>query len=211
MTLTIPDGPLHVVCLGAHPDDIEIGCGATLLRFGSERTLTADLFLATGTSQRRAEARAAADAFVPGARLEFAEGFTDGYLPEMWGDVKRAVHRLAERVPSPDIVLCPRPDDAHQDHRLLGRIAPTEWRSSLVLHYEIPKWDGDVGRPQVYVPIPDEVALAKVSKLNAVYPSQVDRDWWDDEMFLGFMRMRGMECRSRYAEAFTTSKMVVGL
>ncbi|WP_028707956.1 PIG-L deacetylase family protein [Propionicicella superfundia] len=214
MTLVLPPGDLSVVCIGAHPDDIEIACGGTLLRLARERTLTADHLVLTGSPLRRAEAQAAAAAFVPGTQVEFGsddDTFADGYLPERWADVKRRVHELAARRPSPDIVFAPRPDDAHQDHRLLGTLAPTVWRNSLILHYEIPKWDGDIGRPPVYVPLPDAVAREKVDLLNASYPSQHDRDWWDDELFLGFMRVRGMECKHRYAEAFTTAKLVVEL
>jgi LmbE family N-acetylglucosaminyl deacetylase len=102
-------------------------------------------------------------------------------------------------------------DDAHQDHRLLGAMAPTVWRDALVLHYEIPKWDGDLGRSNCYVPISPELGQRKVSLLNKHYPSQQSRDWWDDETFFALMRIRGMERRSRYAEAFQTSKAVLSL
>jgi LmbE family N-acetylglucosaminyl deacetylase len=110
---------------------------------------------------------------------------------------------------SPDIVLAPRVDDAHQDHRLLGEVATQAFRDNLVLHYEIPKWDGDLGRANLYVPVPDDLARRKVELLNAHFPSQKHHDWWDDEMFLGLMRLRGMECRTRYAEAFSCSKAVL--
>ena len=102
-------------------------------------------------------------------------------------------------------------DDAHQDHRLVGTMAPTVWRDALVLHYEIPKWDGDLGRSNCYVPVASELGRRKVSLLNEHYPSQRTRDWWDDETFLALMRIRGMECRSRYAEAFHTSKAVLSV
>ena len=90
-------------------------------------------------------------------------------------------------------------------------MAPTVWRDALVLHYEIPKWDGDLGRSNCYVPISPELGKRKVSLLNQHYPSQRMRDWWDDETFLALMRIRGMECRSRYAEAFHVSKAVLSL
>lgn len=208
--LSIPEGPLSVVCIGAHPDDVEIACGGTLLRLQRERPLDVAILILTGTELRTAEARAAAAAFAPTATVEFAD-FGDGYLPESWGDVKRRVHAFAAEHPTPDLVFAPRVDDAHQDHRLLGVMAPTVWRSSLVLHYEIPKWDGDVGRPSTYIPIPDDLAHEKVRLLSSSYPSQVSRDWWDDEMFLGFLRLRGMECRHRYAEAFVVDKCVLTL
>jgi LmbE family N-acetylglucosaminyl deacetylase len=106
-------------------------------------------------------------------------------------------------------VICPAANDAHQDHRLLAEQVPTVFRDQLVLHYEIPKWDGDLARRNVYLPLADEVARRKVELLHASFPSQKGRDWWDDEVFLGLARLRGMECRSRYAEAFDCSKAVL--
>jgi LmbE family N-acetylglucosaminyl deacetylase len=109
------------------------------------------------------------------------------------------------------VVFAPRMDDPHQDHRLLGTMVPTVWRDALILHYELPKWDGDLGRSNCYVPISAELGRRKVSLLNQHYPSQRFRDWWDDETFLALMRIRGIECRSRYAEAFLASKAVLSL
>jgi LmbE family N-acetylglucosaminyl deacetylase len=106
-------------------------------------------------------------------------------------------------------VLAPREDDAHQDHRLLGKLAPTVWRDSLVLHYEIPKWDGDLGRPTHYVGLSEDQARHKFALLDKHFPSQRGRDWWDEEMFLGLMRIRGMECRHRYAEGYFANKVLI--
>jgi len=106
-----------------------------------------------------------------------------------------------------DLVLVPSQHDAHQDHRLLGELALSAFRDQLVLQYEIPKWDGDLGRTNVYVPLTDEVARRKVELLHASFPSQKAHDWWDDEIFFGLMRLRGMESRSRYAEAFSCGKL----
>ena len=135
--------------------------------------------------------------------------FPDGRLPAHWDGVKDALHELETRL-SPDVVFCPRPDDAHQDHRLLGRLVPTVWRDALVLHYEIPKWDADLRPPTHYVPTAPDVARRKVALLDAHYASQRDRDWWDDELFLGLSASR---CRgkSRYAEAFFAHKVVLDL
>ena len=140
-------------------------------------------------------------------RLELTTVFrpADAVLP-----IPRA-HAFAAGHSDVDVVFAPRIDDAHQDHRLLGSMAPTVWRDALVLHYEIPKWDGDLGRSNCYVPISAELGQRKVSLLNKYYPSQQSRDWWDDETFLALMRIRGMECRSRYAEAFQASKAVLSL
>ena len=112
---------------------------------------------------------------------------------------------------SADLVLAPRPDDAHQDHRLVGELATTVWRDATVLHYEIPKWDGDLSAPSVFVGLSRETAHRKVALLNESFPSQKVHDWWDDEVFLGLLRLRGMECRQPYAEAFHTAKIALDL
>ena len=98
---------------------------------------------------------------------------------------------------SPDLILAPSAADAHQDHRTIGEIVPTVFRDLLYLAYEIPKWDGDLGRPSVYVPLSADLARRKVELLHKCFPSQHGRDWWDDEVFLGLARLRGMECRAR--------------
>ncbi|MFE5293450.1 PIG-L deacetylase family protein [Isoptericola sp. NPDC056618] len=208
--LALPDGPLRVVCLAAHPDDVEIACGGTLLALAARGGVEAAYLTLTGDPSRQDEARTAAEAFLPGATSVFG-GLPDGRLPDRWGEARAALHEHAERVPAPDLVLAPRPDDAHQDHRLVGTMAPTVWRDALVLHYEIPKWDGDMGRPSTYVPVPDALARRKVELLDACYASQKAHDWWDHEVFLGLLRLRGMECRSRYAEAYTVTKSVLSL
>lgn len=206
--LRLPDRPLRVACIAAHPDDVEIACGGTLLTLGHTHDISASWLTMTGSPERVEEATRAASAFAPGATVEFHE-LRDGWLPEQWGQVKDALHAFARTLETPDIVLAPRADDAHQDHRLLGDLAPKVWRSSLVLHYEVPKWDGDMGRPTTYVAVPEELAHQKFELLDKHYQSQHGKDWWDAELFLGFMRVRGMECRSTYAEAFTVSKALL--
>ena len=208
--LSLPSGPLKVVCLAAHPDDIEIAAGATLLGLSERGKVEGHWLTLTGSPDRRAEAEAAAQAFLPNAQSSFYT-FPDGRLPAYWNEVKDIVHSFAAALPDVDVVFAPRMDDAHQDHRLLGTMAPTVWRDALVLHYEIPKWDGDLGRSNCYVPISVELGRQKVALLNEHFPSQRMRDWWDDETFLALMRIRGMECRSRYAEAFQASKAVLSL
>jgi LmbE family N-acetylglucosaminyl deacetylase len=208
--LSLPSGPLQLVCLAAHPDDIEIAAGGTLLALAERGGVEGHWLTFTGSPERRSEAKAAARAFLPDSQSSFHE-FPDGRLPAHWNEVKDIVHDFAAAVPDVDLVLAPRTDDAHQDHRLLGTMAPTVWRDALVLHYEIPKWDGDLGRCNSYVPISTELGRRKVALLNEHYPSQRDRDWWDDETFLALMRIRGMECRSRYAEGFQASKAVLSV
>ena len=134
-------------------------------------------------------------------------GLPDGRLPARWDEVKQSLEDVAAGC-DVDVVLAPWAGDAHQDHRLIAELVPTVWRDQLVLGYEIPKWDGDLGRPNVYVPIGAETAHEKVRLLDKAFPSQSGRDWWDEELFLGLARLRGMECRSRYAEAFHLTKAV---
>jgi LmbE family N-acetylglucosaminyl deacetylase len=208
--LSLPSGPLQLVCLAAHPDDVEIAAGGTLLALAERGNVEGHWLTLTGSPERRAEAKSAARAFLPDSQSSF-HAFPDGRLPAHWNEVKNIVHDFAATVPDADVLLAPRMDDAHQDHRLLGTMAPTVWRDALVLHYEIPKWDGDLGRSNCYVPISPAVGQRKVSLLNEHYRSQHDRDWWDDETFLALMRIRGMECRSRYAEAFQATKAVLSV
>ncbi len=205
-------GVRSMVALGAHPDDIEIAAGGLMLAIAAANAgIAVRYVLLTGSPQRHAESRAAAKAFLPDAKLSFAlHGYADGRLPAHWGEVKQHLHDVAEGF-EPDLVLCPSTDDAHQDHRLLGELVATVFRSALALHYEIPKWDGDFGRRNVYLPLTEDLARRKLELLHASYPSQRTRDWWDDEVFLGLARLRGMECRSRYAEAYQCGKLVLRL
>jgi LmbE family N-acetylglucosaminyl deacetylase len=165
--------------------------------------------LLTGAAERQQEARAAARAFTPGADLEVElHDLPDGRLPAVYGQVKEILEDVAASL-TPDIVLAPSPGDAHQDHRTVAELVPTAFRNQLYLAYEIPKWDGDMGRPNAYFPLTDEVARQKAELLGKCYPSQQGRDWWGEETFLALARLRGMECRARYAEAFTCSKLVI--
>jgi LmbE family N-acetylglucosaminyl deacetylase len=209
--LTMPsDRPLSVLAIGAHPDDIEIGAGGTLLSIAENRVgLQARYVVLTGTADRQLEARDAAISFLPGADLT-VELFDlpESRLPAAWDRVKEALEQVA-RSCSPDLVIAPSRDDAHQDHRVIAEIVPTVFRDHLYLAYEIPKWDGDLGRPSMYFPLTADIARRKVELLNKCFPSQRNRDWWDDEVFLGMARLRGLECRASYAEAFTCAKSLI--
>ena len=202
--------PLSVLAIGAHPDDIEIAAGGTLLSLAERHPgLRVRFVLMTGTSQRQQEAQAAARAFLPGADLDVQlHDLPDGRLPAVWGQVKEVIEAQARSL-SPDLVLAPSADDAHQDHRTVGELVPTAFRDHLCLGYEIPKWDGDLTRPNTYFPLTDDIARRKVELLDKCYPSQRGRDWWDEETFLALARLRGVECRARYAEAFTCTKLVI--
>ncbi len=207
--LGVPEGALSVLCIGAHPDDIEIGCGGMLLELADRPGTDLHGVVLTGTGERADEASSTLPTFFPGATVEVL-GLPDGRLPSHWQDVKEALETVATRT-RPDLVLAPRADDAHQDHRLVGELVTTVWRDALVLHYEIPKWDGDSVSPTHYVALTTEQAQQKVALLTKGFPSQASRDWWDDEMFLGLMRLRGMEARTRYAEGFVTKKVMLDL
>ncbi|ASW56421.1 PIG-L deacetylase family protein [Plantactinospora sp. KBS50] len=198
-----------VTLLGAHPDDIEIGAGGLLLALGARADLRVHYVLLTGSAERHAEARAAAAAFLPAARLSFAlHALPDGRVPARWAAAKRIVEEAA-RLLDADLVLAPGADDAHQDHRTLARLVATAFRRAPALHYEIPKWDGDLGRRNAYLPLSAERLARKVELLTTHYPSQRARDWWDEEVFRGLARLRGVECRSRYAEAYRCEKVLI--
>jgi LmbE family N-acetylglucosaminyl deacetylase len=201
---------LSVLAIGAHPDDIEIAAGGTLLSLAERHPgLRVRYVLLTGTAERQQEARAAARAFTPGADLEVElHDLPDGRLPAVYGLVKEVLEDVAASF-TPDIVLAPSAGDAHQDHRTAAELVPTAFRNQLYLAYEIPKWDGDMARPNAYFPLTDEVARRKAELLGKCYPSQQGRDWWGEETFLALARLRGMECRAHYAEAFTCSKLVI--
>jgi LmbE family N-acetylglucosaminyl deacetylase len=211
LPLTPPGRPLNVLAIGAHPDDIEIGAGGLLLTLAQQPGLIASYVLLTGSPARQLEARQAAHAFHPGADVDVElHDLPEGRLPEHWGAVKEILEKVA-RSCAPDVILAPSAADAHQDHRTIGELVPTAFRDHLILSYEIPKWDGDMSRPAVYFPLTDDVARRKVELLDNCYPSQRTRDWWDAELFTGLARLRGAECRAKYAEAFTCPKLTLSL
>lgn len=204
------DARLSVLALGAHPDDIEIAAGGTLLHLAQGHAgLRVRYVVLTGAPERQAEARVAARAFTPGADLAIdLHDLPDGRLPAAYGEVKEVLEGVARSV-RPDVILAPSPADAHQDHRTLGALVPTAFRDSIILSYEVPKWDGDLARPNIYIPMTDDIARRKCELLDKSYPSQRSRDWWGEETFLALARLRGVECRSRYAEAFSCTKLVL--
>ena len=162
----------------------------------------------TGTPDRHQEARNAAERFLPGADvLANLFDLPEGRLPSLWGTVGHPGRR--GHVVYADLILAPSSADAHQDHRTIGEIVPTVFRDQWSLAYEIPKWDGDLGRPSTYFPMTEGQGRQKAELLHQCYPSQHGRDWWDDEVFLGLARLRGMECRAPYAEAFYCTKSVI--
>lgn len=213
LRLAAPAGrPLSLLAIGAHPDDIEIGAGGTLLNLAEvESGLRVHYLVFTGTPERHLEARMAATEFLRGADLSISLcELPEGRLPAVWSQVKDVMEDLGASF-RPDVVIAPQAGDAHQDHRTVAEIVPTVFRDQLYLGYEIPKWDGDFTRPTMYVPLPAEVVHRKLNLLHECFPSQSKRDWWNDEVFLGLARLRGMECRAWYAEAFACTKSVIAL
>lgn len=206
----VPEGDsVQLLCIGAHPDDIEIGCGGTLLEMSAHRRLRARMLVMTGSEERQDECRNAAEQFLEGHEVTVHNALLrDGRLPGDWVAVKEALETCAAEF-EPDLILAPRRDDAHQDHRLVAELVTTVWRDHLVLRYEIPKWDGDLGPVTHYGHVTEERARRKTELLNKCYPSQAGRDWWDDDLFLGLMRLRGAESRARFAEGFLVEKAVM--
>jgi LmbE family N-acetylglucosaminyl deacetylase len=205
---------LSVLCLGAHSDDIEIGAGGTLLSW-MDRGVRLDVHwcVLSGIDERGREAKASATDFLAAAENRTIEimSFRDGFFPEQGEQIKVWFEALKGRV-NPDILLTHRQDDAHQDHRQVSRLVWNTFRDHLVLEYEIPKWDGDMARPNLYMPVPASVIQRKVELLMSHFGSQRSKQWFDPETFFGLARLRGMECRApeRYAEAFVARKMSLG-
>jgi LmbE family N-acetylglucosaminyl deacetylase len=210
--ITLKPGGLHAIAvIGAHCDDILIGAGATLMAIARHNpdVVVHALVLTGGGTEREIEEKNAFAAICPSADVRLTvTDLPDGRLPGHWGAVK---HHLAELRCDcqPDLVLGPQRIDSHQDHRLLAELIPTEFRDHLILGYEILKWESDLPNPSLYQSVSKEDAQRKARLLAQCYPSQADRDWFDDEAFLGLMRVRGAHCHARYAEAFTVAKAVL--
>jgi LmbE family N-acetylglucosaminyl deacetylase len=204
---------LRVLCVGAHCDDVEIGCGATLRALQAQRSsLVIDWALMSGTSERKAESARAQRLLVkPRARGELRFGdFADGRFPAEYARIKEFFEGL-KSLPRPDLILCHERDDRHQDHRIVNEMVWNTFRDHIVLEYEIPKWDGGLGQPNVYVPVSARDAAAKVKALLSAHRTQLGRDWFTADTFMALMRLRGIECRSEsgLAEAFHGRKLRV--
>jgi LmbE family N-acetylglucosaminyl deacetylase len=208
-------GGLKFLCLGSHSDDIEIGCGGTILQLARQypdATFHWWVFSATGV--RATEAKCAALRFTGSARLAepVLMSFPDGFLPYVGSEVK-AIFEELKRDLSPDLIFTHNRHDAHQDHRLIAELTWNTFRNHLILEYEIPKYDGDLGQPALFVPLQAETYQSKVRIIMDSFQSQHSKHWFQPETFLALMRLRGMECNSPsgYAEAFYCRKMVLGL
>lgn len=208
---------LHALCLGAHADDIEIGAAGTLLSLLAGRQGSVVTWVVASASDVRGkEARDSADALLGGlASVDIRVlSLRDGYLDRSGHAVKEALEDVrASLISEPDVVLTHYRHDRHQDHRAISDITWNLWRDNLVLEYEIPKWDGDMGSPNVFVPLAPDIVERKLTHLQAHFASQRSKDWYDEEALRGLLRLRGMECRapSRYAEAFYGRKLNLSL
>ena len=202
---------LKVLCLGCHSDDIEIGCGGTVLRLAEQYPNCEFhwvVFNALGV--REGEARKAADLF-GGAKLRgpHLHKFRDGFMPWVGAEVKAVFEDL--KPVSPDLIFTHYGKDAHQDHRLISELTWNTFRNHMILEYEIPKWDGDLGQPNAFVPLSKEMSQKKAKNIVEAFVSQQPKHWFEESTFLSLMRLRGMECNSEsgYAEAFYSRKLVL--
>jgi LmbE family N-acetylglucosaminyl deacetylase len=206
------DKTLNVLCLGAHCDDIEIGCGATLLTLlGQNLDVNVYWQVFTSTPSRKQEAIAGAEYFASKAsQIEVdIRDFRDGYLPYEGSAVKEAMEETKSNF-VPDVIFTHYRKDLHQDHRKISELTWNTFRDHLILEYEIPKWDGDMGAPNVFVAIDEVVADDKISALQSIYNSQNAKGWFSDDLFHSIMRIRGMESNSAsgLAEAFYARKVL---
>jgi LmbE family N-acetylglucosaminyl deacetylase len=204
-----------VLCLGAHSDDIEIGCGATILHLARTRPRTQFRWVVwSAPDMRAAEAQRGARKFLGPRRADAVDlhDFRDGYFPAQFAAIKDRFESLS-RIFRPDIVFTHARNDRHQDHRIISDLTWNTFRDQLVLEYEIPKWDGDLGQPNCYLPVSRSLALRKSKALMEIFATQRSKDWFVEDTFLGLMRLRGIECRAPegYAEAFTARKAVLSL
>jgi LmbE family N-acetylglucosaminyl deacetylase len=206
-------GGLKILCLGSHCDDIEIGCGGTILRLAEqypECTFHWVVFSAEGA--RATEAQCAAARFTRSAKLSglVLKTFRDGFLPFEGAQVKTVFEELKNEI-SPDVIFTHNRKDAHQDHRLVAELTWNTFRNHLILEYEIPKYDGDLGQPTFFVPLESETYQNKVQLIMETFQSQRSKHWFQPETFLSLMRLRGMECNAPtgYAEAFYCRKLIL--
>lgn len=213
LQLCDPSHTLSVLCLGAHSDDIEIGAGGTLLDWQAKGAKLNVLWcVLSATGDREEEARSSAASFLNGAmsaRVEICQ-FRDGYFPGQLLEIKPWFEDLKARF-APDVIFTHRQDDAHQDHRQVSDLTWNTFRDHFILEYEIPKWDGDLGRPNLYVPLSETAVIRKADLLEQHFGSQSSKHWFDRETFSGLARLRGAECRAqeRYAEAFFARKVAL--
>jgi LmbE family N-acetylglucosaminyl deacetylase len=205
--------PLQVLCLGAHSDDLEIGCGGTLLKLiAGAHPVSVHWVVFSATETRAEEARASAQLFLEGATTTQLEikSFRDGFLPFVGADVKHYFEELKGRC-NPDLIFTHYRDDRHQDHRMISDLTWNTFRDHLILEYEIPKYDGDLGSPNFFVHLDEAICRRKAESLVKCFGTQRSRSWFTEDTFLSLLRLRGIESGSpnRYAEGFFCRKVVL--
>lgn len=205
----------RILCLGAHSDDIEIGCGGTILTLLESYPHAEFYWVVFSADQQRAcEARNSANSFLKHAQVKhiIVKDFRESFFPYIGATIKEYFEQLKHDV-SPDLIFTHYRSDLHQDHRVIFELTWNTFRNHLILEYEIPKYDGDLGVPNVFVPLDEPVYRKKLQYILDGFPSQRHRPWFDQETFLALLRLRGVECNalSRYAEAFYCSKAVLAL
>lgn len=210
---TLADEKVNVLCLGAHSDDIEIGCGGTILRLLDENpNVVMHWVVFSADEARAAEARNSADSFLEKARHKTVviKKFRDGFFPYSGAEIKEYFEVLKTEC-EPDIVFAPFRYDLHQDHRLISELTWNTFRSHLILEYEIMKYDGDLGNPNFYVHLSAEICAKKVEIIKRCFASQANRTWFTDDVFYSLLRLRGMESCSadKYSEAFYSRKIIL--
>jgi len=206
---------LNVLCLGAHSDDIEIGCGGTVLRLLDVFPAASFHWVVFSSSRvRRQEALRSANLFLKGAKSKqvVVHSYRDGFFPYQGAKIKGEFERLKKRV-SPDLIFTHYRHDLHQDHRVLNELTWNTFRNHLILEYEIPKYDGDLGTPNVFVPLEESVGKRKAELLDQAFQTQRTKHWFSEGTFLALMRLRGVEANSatRFAEAFYGRKISLWL
>lgn len=206
--------PLNVLCVGAHCDDIDIGCGATLLKLlARPGSMHVTWVVFASNPERARELRASAKRFLRGARSTnvITHEFRDSYFPAHYEDIKQAFEPL-KRLAPPDIVFTHRRDDLHQDHRLVSELTWNAFRRHLVLEYEVPKYDGDLTTPNAYVAVDKSLVERKIRILMSCYRSQLAKSWFEPDTFRAIMRLRGVEAGSDtgWAEGFHARKFCLG-
>jgi LmbE family N-acetylglucosaminyl deacetylase len=209
-----PGSPIRVLCLGAHCDDIEIGCGGTLLSLLERYDNAVVRWVVFSSTQKRAvEARTCADVFLKRAmeREIVVMQYRDGFFPYTGGQIKDEFEQM-KRTFDPDLIFTHYRDDRHQDHRLISDLTWNTYRNHMILEYEIPKYDGDLGSPNLFVPLEESVCSNKIHNIIDSFRSQGQKQWFDEQTFMSMLRIRGMEANSptRYAEAFYCRKAIVG-
>jgi LmbE family N-acetylglucosaminyl deacetylase len=204
--------PLKLLCLGAHADDIEIGCGGTVLRLAAEvPDLVVRWTVFSGVGPRGAEARKSAAALLENVSTKQIEvlAFRDGYFPFLGAEIKDWFEAL-KRDFDPSLILTHWHGDAHQDHRIVAELTHNTFRDHLVLEYEIPKYDGDLDNPAFFIPLTQAQLHQKVETIRRHFPSQHGRSWFSEETFFAIARLRGIGCNAPegLAEAFYAKKIV---